>query len=305
MPSPWVVIGVPIDSVGRAGGTELAPRALREHDLPARVGAADRGDLDVRIRGEERDPESGVVGIGDVVAMTEAVRAEVRDVAADGARPLVLGGCCGLVPGALAGLRDASGTVRVAFVDGHVDVYDGHSSPTGEAADMPMSVAFGLGPPRWVRAAGGPSAAPADYIVLGARDPEEAADIAALRAGALSEIEVLGPAELRAEGLAAAGARAAERLGRDGGRFFVHLDLDVLDERAMPATDYLMPGGLEWDELAALLAPLGASAALAGLSLGCLNPEKDPGGALTERTCALLAGALTPSAGSGGPSGRG
>ena len=24
----------------------------------------------------------------------------------------------------------------------------------------------------------------------------------------------------------------------------------------MPATDYLMPGGLEWDELAELLAPL-------------------------------------------------
>ena len=60
----------------------------------------------------------------------------------------------------------------------------------------------------------------------------------------------------------------------------------------MPATDYLMPEGLEWDELAALLAPLGASPGLAGLSLGCLNPDKDPGGPFTERTCALLAGAL-------------
>ena len=48
----------------------------------------------------------------------------------------------------------------------------------------------------------------------------------------------------------------------------------------MPATDYLMPDGLEWDELAELLAPLGASPGLAGLSLGCLNPEKDPGGDL-------------------------
>ena len=28
------------------------------------------------------------------------------------------------------------------------------------------------------------------------------------------------------------------------------------DEAAMPATDYLMPDGLEWDELAELLAPL-------------------------------------------------
>ena len=159
---------------------------------------------------------------------------------------------------------------------------------------MPMSVAFGLGPEAWVQAAGGASAAPADVVVLGARDPEEARDIAELRTSALADVEVLGPDELRAEGLAAAGARAAQRLAADGGRFWIHLDLDVLDERAMPATDYLMPDGLQWDELAALMRPLGSSPGLAGLSLGCLNPEKDPGGAYTERTCALLAGALAP-----------
>jgi arginase len=280
---------VPIDSVGRSGGTELAPAALRERDLLSRLGAEDRGDLDVRIRGDRRDPATGVIGIEGVLATTRAVRAAVRDVVTAGARPLVLGGCCTLVPGALAGLRDAGGAVGVAYVDGHVDVYDGQSSPTGEAADMPLSVAFGLGPAAWVQSAGGPSAAPADVAVLGARDPEEARDIAALRAGALAAVEVLGPGELRAQGLADAGEQAAQRLGP---RFFVHLDIDVLDERAMPATDYLMPGGLQWDEVAALLEPFGRSPALAGFSLGCLNPEKDSDGRFTEMTCALLVGAL-------------
>ena len=60
----------------------------------------------------------------------------------------------------------------------------------------------------------------------------------------------------------------------------------------MPATDYLMPDGLQWDELAALLRPLRTSPGLAGLSLGCLNPDKDPGGTYTEKACALLAGAF-------------
>jgi arginase len=290
--TPWAAIGVPIDSVGRTGGTERAPTAVREHGLLARIEAQDRGDLDVWIRDDERDPATGVVGIADTLSMTTAVRAAVRDVVAGGARPLVLGGCCALVPGALAGLRDAIGALGVAYVDGHVDVYDGSTSPTGEGADMPMSVAFGLGPAAWVQAAGGASATPAACVVLGARDPEEAQDIADLRAGALADVEVLGPDELRAAGLAAAGARAAQRLAEDGGRFWVHLDVDVLDERAMPATDYLMPGGLQWDELAALMRPLGASPGLAGLSLGCLNPEKDHDGTYTERTCALLAAAL-------------
>ena len=175
-------------------------------------------------------------------------------------------------------------------VDGHVDVYDGVSSPTGEAADMPVGVALGRAPARWAEAAGGASVGAADVVALGARDPEEADDIAALLAGELAALEVLGPDALRAAGLAAAGERAAARLGR----FWVHLDVDVLDEAAMPATDYLMPGGLEWDELAALLGPLGAAPGLAGLSLGCLNPEKDPQGAYTDRTCDLLAGALAP-----------
>jgi arginase len=288
----WVAIGVPIDSVGRAGGTELAPAALRERDLLGRVDARDAGDLEVAIRGDERDPVTGVIGSGDVLAMTSAVRAAVRDVAASGDRPLVLGGCCSLVPGALAGMRDAGAPVGVAYVDGHVDVYDGSTSPTGEAADMPMSVAFGLGPAAWVEAAGGAGADPAETIVLGAREEEEAADVAGLLAGTLAAMEVLGPDDLRGAGLGESGARAAARLGGDGRRFWVHLDVDVLDEREMPATDYLMSGGLDWPELAQLMSPLGASEALAGLSLGCVNPEKDPDGTYIERTCALLARAI-------------
>ena len=288
----WTVLGVPIDSVGRSGGTELAPAALREAGLLERLDASDRGDLDVRIRGQERDPETGILGSPDVLATTAAVRAAVAELVAAGERPLVLGGCCALVPGALAGVRDAACPVGIASVDGHVDVYDGRTSPTGEGADMPLAVAFGLGPAAWVEAAGGPSTTPAEGVVLGARDPEEAVDIAPLLDGELTELLVLTPDDLRGQGLAEAGRLCAERLA-EVGRFWIHLDVDVLDELAMPATDYLMPGGLEWDELAEVLGALCASPALAGLSLGCLNPEKDPDGTLTRRTCDLLVGALS------------
>jgi arginase len=142
---------------------------------------------------------------------------------------------------------------------------------------MPMSVAFGLGPQAWVDTAGGPTTAPEDAVVLGARDPEEAADIEELLAGRLAALTVIGPAEL--------GRTSLRMAGRP---FWVHLDVDVLDEREMPATDYLMPGGLDWDTLFALMAGICSSAALAGLSLGCVNPEKDPDGTYVERTCALL-----------------
>ena len=40
--SEWAVLGVPLDSVGRAGGTELAPAALREAGLIKRLGITPR-----------------------------------------------------------------------------------------------------------------------------------------------------------------------------------------------------------------------------------------------------------------------
>jgi arginase len=285
----WTVIGVPIDSVGRSGGTEHAPRVMREAGVVDLLGARDAGDLDVHICDERRDPETGVVGSGDVLSMTAVVRAAVRETAAAGERPFVLGGCCSLVPGAMAGVRDVSGTLGVANVDGHVDVYDGASSPTGEAADMPIGVALGREPAAWVDVAGGPSTRPDLVIALGARDPEEREDIAALMAGELAGVEAVSPEELRADGLEAVAERSAERLAERAGGFWLHLDVDVLDEAVMPATDYLMPGGLGWEELAALLRPLAASPALAGVSLGCVNPEKDPDGSCVSHTTTLLA----------------
>jgi arginase len=40
--------------------------------------------------------------------------------------------------------------------------------------------------------------------------------------------------------------------------------------------DYLLPGGLGWDELADLLRPLTASPALLGMDVTIYNPSLDP-----------------------------
>ena len=42
---------------------------------------------------------------------------------------------------------------------------------------------------------------------------------------------------------------ADDVIGHVGTPYWVHLDLDVLDEQVLPATDYLMPGGLTFPEL--------------------------------------------------------
>ena len=285
---PFTFLGVPIDSVGRSGGTEHAPASFRAHsrrDDP--WFAADAGDLDVPIRGDVRDPSSGVIAIEDVLAMTRAVGDAVEALRRDGRIPFVMGGCCSLVPGALAGARRADPGVGLVYLDGHLDLYDGETSPTGEAADMPIAVVLGRGPSAWVDAAG--SVADPDRVwLLGPRDLEEA-----LRYGHPHPDDIAGLSYTDADAIRAAGAAPVGRATSDAaGPSWVHLDVDVLDEAAFPATDYLMPGGLQLAELGDLLRPLLASSSLAGVSVGCYNPDKDLDGSNGDALAALFRSAL-------------
>jgi len=274
---PLTLIGVPIDSVGRDGGAELSPAALRELGLAAALGARDGGDLAVRIRGEERDRGSGILAAADVLATTATLRAAVAERIAAGERPFLAGGCCAELPGALAGARDALGSVGLAHLDGHLDLYDGETSPTGEAADMPISVALGLGPAAWVEAAGGPSVAPSRTALVGFRDKAESIEYGMRQPETLSPAPIERSAEdLRATGLGRSAAEVAATLAGQA-PFWLHFDVDVLDQDVFPATDYLMPRGLDWEELGAVLGPLLGSPRLIGASVACYNPEKDPG----------------------------
>ena len=307
------VTGLPIDCAAAetAGdarfGTELAPRALRRAGLMlALTGAKDDGDLVTRIVGQTRDPVTGVLGWPSVANVTSQVRARTDNIVRSGRLPVLLGGCCTLLPGALAGARDALAGGRpsapgalaggrqlgLAYLDGHLDLCDGRTSPTGEAADMPIAVISGHGPGPWSKMLGAPVVSPARLKLVGPRDRADAGVMGSVlpeQAGLSAELD---PAALRAEGLAEAGQRVAAELASSGGQYWVHLDVDVLDEDEFPATDYPMPGGLTWPELTSLLLPMTQSAALIGFSLAGYSPEQDPGGAAARSLVDLLQVAL-------------
>lgn len=272
----FTVIGVPVDSAGCAGGTELAPAAFRDLGLGGAIGGREGGDLSVRIRAEGRDPSTGVVGLDDVCATTAEVRKAVAETLSRGERPFLVGGCCSIVPGALAGVRDTRGAVSLAHLDGHLDLYDQATSQLGEAADMPVTVAVGLGPRAWVDAAGGPCLSSSDVWIIGYRDREQSLIDGMLMPEDLDPpISCLTSDEVRSEGPGQVGARVARALASGAGNTWVHLDLDIVDPSLFFANDAPVPDGLDWDELTELLAAMCESPSLAGISLGCYNPEKD------------------------------
>ena len=172
-----VIVGVPIDSVGGGGGTELAPGALRSAGVVAAVGAIDAGDLDVRITGTVRDAATGIVGYPTVLATVRGVRDGLLPHIVAGRSPVVLGGCCALIPGAVAAARIATTEpVGLVTIDGHLDLYDAVISPTGEAADLPVALCIGHGD--LDLAAVGPSVPlvePSHVALLAHRDSERRA----------------------------------------------------------------------------------------------------------------------------------
>jgi arginase len=295
MRRPIAIVGAP-SSIGIRpyddGGIrrlDLAPGALREQGLAARLAARDWGDVVppayrdlVRPPGRPRN-EDGV---------TDYSRALARDVAAaadDGAFVLVLGGDCSIVLGCLLGLRrPGRAPVAIAYVDAHADFATPEESRTGSAASMCLALAVGRGDTPLARLGGEePLVRATDVVVIGRRDDAEpwyGQD--ALRALPLLD---LPHATVRERGPAGTAHAALERVARpDLDGFWIHVDADVLDPAVLPAVDSPEPGGLGLDELAELLTPLARHPGALGLELTIYDPALDPDRTSAARLAALL-----------------
>lgn len=286
----FTIVGIPINSSGYANGVERMPEALRSAGLVERLNIRDAGDIHVAINDTKRDPKTGIIGFESIRRASVRIRSGIGFMLLRGERPLVIGGDCTLLIGVCAALRGHIGRVGLAFVDGHLDFYDGPSSSKGEAADMELAIVTGFGPSGLVDLTGPPPLiAPSDIVVLGYRDGDAAARDGAPEPSITAPgISLYDVRTLKQFDLAILGAKVEAKLATQPGAFWLHLDLDVLDEKVLPAVDYRMPGGLDWHEVTALVQPLAKSSALIGADITILNPNLDPDGRYAKRVVTLL-----------------
>jgi arginase len=273
-PAGLALIGVPVNSGGTADGVARSPAVLRQRGLAEALarhgGFTDAGDLVLPVPVPVRGP-SGLLAEDALVAMIEHVSGAVGAARRRGRFPLLVGGDCPVILGALAALQAEADRPGLLFVDGHEDAWPPRVSPTGEAADCELGLAlrlFDTGLSPQLRAVL-PRIDPADVAAVGPRDTGElaAAGVASLdgQLGAL-----IRPAELTADRYAAALAGLPPP-------WWLHTDLDVLATSELVAVDYPQPGGLSWDRLAGLTATALAADGCAGWSVCIYNPDLDPG----------------------------
>jgi arginase len=274
VPREVELIGVPTNSSGTVDGVARAPAVLREHGLSAaltsRPGFTDAGDLALPAPQSRRGP-SGLLAEDALITMIGRVCEAVRAARGRGRFPLLLGGDCPVMLGALAALQYEQGRPGLLFIDGHEDAWPPLASPTGEAADCELGLALGLFDavldPRLRGVL--PRIRAADVIAIGPRDQDElaAAGVPTL-AGQLRAL--IRPAGFRA----VKGAAAAALLPAP---WWLHTDLDVLASTELAAVDYPQPGGLTWEQLTEITSAALMSPGCAGWSVCIYNPDLDPG----------------------------
>ena len=208
---------------------------------------------------------------------------KVRDELESGRFPLVLGGDCSVMLGCLYGARLAGGRGLV-HVDGHSDFFHPGNYDTkarlGSAAGMDLALATGRGEAMLTRWPGvdGALVADEDAVQAGERDAESPDYDKYYGDIVRTAITRLTIQQIQREGIQRTAERIVARLDeRKLGRAWVHVDLDVLDEKVMNAVDSPGTPGFDFAQLSQLLRALVGSGRAIGLDVCIYDPDLDPG----------------------------
>ena len=278
-----ISLGLRPGAKGQEPGTWRAPEVLLAAGLAAKLGAKARPALP-RPRYDFHERPGTRVRNGDTLrAFLLDLGETVRHELVAGQFPLVLGGDCSVMLGCLFGARLAGGRGLV-HIDGHSDFFHPGNYDTrarlGTAAGMDLALATGRGEALLTNWPGidGPLVADIDVIQAGERDAESADYDQYYGDIVRTAITRLTIQQIQREGIAGTATRIVRRLeARELEHAWVHVDLDVLDERVMNAVDSPGSPGFDFDELATLLRALIDSGRVIGLDVCIYDPDLDEG----------------------------
>lgn len=192
---------------------------------------------------------------------------------------LVLGGDCSVLIGNMLALKQL-GNYGLFFLDGHTDYMGPELSGTKGAAGMDLAIVTGHGHPKLSDILNqSPYVNEQNVYCVGNREYDETY----VNTIEESDINYFGLDKLRETGVVKCCLSFLEMIaGNHLDGFWIHLDVDVLDDEIMPAVDSRATGGLSYQELREILGVLLASKKVIGMEITILDPDLDPTGIYTE-----------------------
>ena len=273
------LIALPYDSGRFNERMGCGPLELIERGLPD------------RLREHEHDVDVVTLRISDsfhteasaLVELQKLGSAAVRATITRQRRPLLLSGNCGSA--ALSALSAVGPEgIGVIWFDAHADFNTPETSASGFLDGMSLSLVTGQCWPLLIERFDSLAPIPETNVLLvGARDFDKA-EKALLRNSAITQ---LGPAELNKL------EQALRSLTGRVRQFYVHVDVDVLDESEGRANSYACAEGLSADNLCAALDLIRRSGQIIASSITAYDPACDSDGRIRgviDRVTAILAG---------------
>jgi len=291
----YAVIDAPSILGLRPTGVELLPKALRTAGLLERLNAEYCGI--VTPSSPYNYNRDGVTKLLNPIAIKDysiRLAETVKYVLHNNKFPIVLGGDCSIVIGNVLALRHL-GRYGLFFIDGHADFYQPEESPTGEVADMDLAIVSGYGPDILTNIEDlKPLVMEQDIVVFGYRDKTQSAQYGCQDIKNTTIMNTIELTDVQRLGLKNAASSAIEKfLKNELSGFWIHFDVDVLNDSIMPAVDYRLPGGITFSQLSDLLRLLLTSKKAVGISITIFNPTLDKDGSITRNLVSSIVRGLS------------
>jgi arginase len=274
-------------------GVARMPEFLLGTGLAESLSARRAGRVESPPYRRDRDPETQVMNSRALRTYATALANMVEAVLDNQEFPIVLGGDCSILLGTMLALK-RRGRYGVLYIDGHPDFYQPEANPIdGAASASDLAFATGRGPGIVADIEGRrPLVRDDDVVVFAYRDA--AAQVRHRCQSLPLDLVAMDRGLVRRLGVDSAIAEAVAHLTREGGPsgFWIHVDVDVLDQSIMFAVDDPQPDGLSWTELRTALRMAVESNGAVGLQVTLYNPDMEADGASGRGLAATLVKAL-------------
>lgn len=257
-------------------GVKIFPEAMEREGFAKLAGIQQKIRVDPPSYSMAVDEETKVRNSDKVIDYSRQLGNSLDQYVRKKQKIVVLGGDCSILIGAALSLK-RNGNYGLFFLDGHTDYVLPQQSGTAGAAGMDLAIVTGNGHDRLTNIEGlRPYIREENVFCVGNRDISIDWYVKAIMD---SDIHYYDLFALRSKSISTIIGEFLQTIASknlDG--FWIHFDVDVLDNNIMPCVDSPQEDGLTYDELKRILDPLMRSEYFRGIDVTIFDPTLDKDG---------------------------
>jgi arginase len=272
-------LGLKEPQPGKEPGVKNLPDWFWKHHLHKNIYPKNIIKLDPPKYSNIRDTETQILNTNSLIDYAREQAYLINNLLTQNKFPFVLGGDCSILLGPAIALKQ-KGNFGLFYLDGHTDFMNVSLSETGGVGGMAASIVTGNGHEKLTNILNlSPYIKEENLWCVGNREYDQEYENEIKQSSAT----YISLTELRKQGIAncvKSFLSHIENKNLDG--FWLHIDVDVLNDSIMPCVDSRTPDGLTYQEFNDLTSYLFESKNLSGLEITILDPDLDPTGQYTK-----------------------